>query len=660
MYDYIYDLETYPNIFTCAIRLANSDTRWLFEISDRRDDRAELMTLLNGMKANKSRMFGFNNIGFDYPVLHLFINMWRTAQASDMYAKAQAIIDNYENRFAHLVWESDHYVQQVDLFKIHHFDNRAKSVSLKVLEFNLRTGNIKDLPYAPGTRLTHEAMDELCYYNMHDVDCTHDFYLQSKSEIEFRETLAQKYGTRWMNFNDKKIGVQYFIDRLEDSAPGSCYERIDGKKKMKQTPRDHINLGSVIFDYVQFERPELQRIHDFFNKTTIQETKKDSLGKLEATVDGFTYTFGVGGLHGSVSSQTVVADDDHAIIDLDVTSYYPSLGIVNRLRPAHLPDLFCDIYGDLKTQRITYKKGTVENLMLKLALNGSYGETNSVYSPLYDPLYTMAITINGQLLLCMLAEKLIKAPGLKMIQANTDGVTIKTPRQHLEYVEKVKKWWEGLTGLELEQAEYSRMFIRDVNNYIAEYTDGKLKNKGAYEYNLEWHKDHSALVVPKAVEEYLTKGTPVRDFILNHDDAFDFMLRVKVPRSSSLVISEPCPFYWNELADEYSIDPACKNNPEWEDVTSGLKKHIKIAHDKGVDAYNDRTIQNITRFYVSNNGGYLFKIMPPLKGKTLPRRLAQVKGWTVRECNDIKDANPFDINYNYYIEEAEKLIAPLR
>ena len=87
----------------------------------------------------------------------------------------------------------------------------------------------------------------------------------------------------------------------------------------------------------------------------------------------------------------------------------------------------------------------------------------------------MSITINGQLLLCMLTEQMLKVPGLRMIQANTDGITYLCPHEYLDHTRAVCRWWEQLTNLELEEALYNRMFIRDVNSYMAEKQDGKLK-----------------------------------------------------------------------------------------------------------------------------------------------------------------------------------------
>jgi len=54
---------------------------------------------------------------------------------------------------------------------------------------------------------------------------------------------------------------------------------------------------------------------------------------------------------------------------------------------------------------------------------------------------------------------------------NTDGLTIHAARDKVAQIEFVREWWEMLTGLQLEEAIYRRMFIRDVNNYIGEYQE---------------------------------------------------------------------------------------------------------------------------------------------------------------------------------------------
>jgi len=254
--------------------------------------------------------------------------------------------------------------------------------------------------------------------------------------------------------------------------------------------------------------------------------------------------------------------------------------------------------------------------MLKLALNGVYGDSNNVFSVFYDPLFTMRITLNGQLLLCLLAENiLLNVPGVKLIQCNTDGMTVRIPHGSSLALKQVSAWWESQTKLHLEQAVYQRMCIRDVNNYIGQYLDGKVKRKGAYEHDLEWHQNHSALVVPKVAEKVLLEGAPIRETVEQWPEMMDFMLRTKVPRSSSLVITYP---------------------EQWGDTKFPL--------------------QNVTRYLITKDGGHLFKVMPPLKGKDTWRQIGVEAGWKVTPCNNITEARGAKIDFDYYVRETEKLV----
>jgi len=103
---------------------------------------------------------------------------------------------------------------------------------------------------------------------------------------------------------------------------------------------------------------------------------------------------------------------------------YPNIAISNNVFPQHLSVKFCSIYKDVYEQRKSFDKKSAENAMLKLALNGVYGDSNNQYSPFYDSAYTMKITINGQLSLCLLAERLLEIEDLKIVRVNTDGITV--------------------------------------------------------------------------------------------------------------------------------------------------------------------------------------------------------------------------------------------
>ena len=337
------------------------------------------------------------------------------------------------------------------------------------------------------------------------------------------------------------------------------------------------------------------------------------------------------------------------------------------------------MYEDVYNQRKTYAKGTVENAAMKLALNGVYGDSNSKYSPFYDANYTMAITVNGQLMLCMLAEWLMDIPDLMMVQINTDGLTVRLPRSKLDTYYDACNRWQELTKLELEYAEYKSMYIRDVNNYIAVGMDGKIKYKGAYVHTgahdsgeLGWHQNHSALVVKKAAAAAILQNKPVARFIRDHENYFDFMMLAKVGRKDSLEMQDD--IYWHE---DLVFENATLNQ-----------------------------LQRVTRYYVSLDGHKLIKKMPPLKRKGLKVKMyypnwqgkklsgvnkhlevsteyeykkAKLNGYRlvdggtytntpIREFEVEKNHKSTavnrlacgfvlnDINYNYYINQAEKLV----
>ena len=144
------------------------------------------------------------------------------------------------------------------------------------------------------------------------------------------------------------------------------------------------------------------------------------------------------------------------------------------------------------------------------------------------------------------------------------------------------------------------------------YTEpGKVKRKGAYEYDVEWHQDPSALIVQKAVEVALLTGADVADLIEWHSDPFDFMLRAKVPRSSRLETSD------------------------------------------------GEVLQNTTRYYITDDGPSLVKIMPPLpkNGPDAPgRRIGISVGWSVGVCNRADEFDWARLNRAYYVKEAKKLL----
>lgn len=722
--DFIYDIETFKDVFTFSIIRADGKFKQTFECSFRMNQLDRILKCMDYLHDNNFRMVGFNSRGFDYPIMHEIIKLRDKLPADGkrlarkVFQLAQKQIESFKDGFGNTIKSDEEYVKQVDLYRIWHFNNKARATGLKMLEFNMRMHNIEDLPYDIEQELTAEHIDKIKQYNEHDVECTRQFYFTSESQIDFRDNLSIKLGRDFTNADDTKIGAEYFQMELE-KAGVRLYSHHNGKRQMNQTKRDKIVVKDCLFNYYSFSRPEFQAVYDWFSKQVLTETKgvfsdieEHDLGsvaqyaemevkrqkfkgkptdediaefkkqyplgwieveELKATeylfdadgnhvmqypldadgqpdftkkqkkarvpkksywgmhrqattlnvmVDGYRIDFGVGGVHASLSDKVVKETKRYMIRDADVSSMYPNIAIANRIYPEHLGETFCDIYKDMYLQRKSYDKKSAENAMLKLALNGTYGKSNDKYSVFYDPMFTMKITLNGQLSLLMLADRLLQIEGLKLVQLNTDGLTVAMLRETQDQYNEICKQWQKDVGLDLEFVDYSKMYIRDVNNYVAVYSKGGIKRKGAYQYEgLGWHQNQSALVVQKAVEASMMHGKDIREFIMDHAkvDIMDFMLRTKVDRSSKLVLE-----FQNEDGTSYDVEQ-----------------------------------QRICRYYPSKTGGKLVKIMKPLEGSEEYRRLGIDTSWNVKTCNNMDDFDA-SIDFDYYVAEAEKLLIPAK
>lgn len=750
---YIYDLECLPNFFSLRATRWEDGAKWCYEVSDWKNDGQALYVFLEQIRLSNGRMVGYNNTKYDYPMIHMIMQYQGHVNNALLYNKSQTIIQaSRNNDWSEHIWDDQVLIPQIDLMAIHHFDNKAKLTSLKLLQFNMMLNDIVEFEHDWSKPVTREQADQTLVYNDNDVFSTGKFFEHSMKAIEFRDQLTKKYGKNFTNHNDTKIGQDFFVMELAKHGVKA--------NKYNQTHRTSINLREVILPYIQFETPAFQEILEFFRGTMINpeqikgffgsrsesDTKctanvterlaaamdpndvvvhyvdgsKSKLTErdltkpvkylrpinIHAVVNGFRFDFGAGGIHGSLHNTVVTPKKGYTLRDSDVASYYPNLSISNNFFPKHLGEIFCRVYLDIYEQRKTYKKGSAENNMLKLALNGVYGKSNDKHSPFYDPQYTMAITINGQLLLCMLAEQLMKIPELQLVQINTDGLTYVCPDQYLPHANAINDWWQKLTKLELEHVDYLKMAIRDVNNYLAvtnPYTDKtgklvppKIKRIGAYAYErasendgtreLPWYKNQGGVVIAKAAEAALVRGDNIERFIREHlkTNPLDFMMRTKVNRSDELYLESNAPYEQHPLAyTEYT--------PE---ELKAMADHNK---KRNTEQLHRIKLQRVSRYFVSNNGGYLIKEMNPtadqikewhvkphwrhkVSGETkqatkapsgmwlqcpppsqVPpqRRIGIEAGSKVTVCNSLTGLDMSDVNIAYYVAEARKLVDPL-
>lgn len=616
----VFDIECYYNFFCVVNYDVKKDTYVIFEISETNNQLAQMKKYYNSL-SKKDYLVGFNSLDYDWPILDWILKQ-KKLKPNNIYKYSQKIIGaDFKEK-----WKfrpKFNSIGQIDLYKIHNYGNQNKSCSLKYLQFTTRWKKMQDLPYYHGSDLTRAQELELIKYCINDVDSTKHFMDLSKNQLNLRFKLSKKYKKNLINYSEPKISSYILLDKY-------CTKTGKDPNKIRKlrTHRNEIILKDVILPYINFKTEEFKDVLKQFKNIIL--TSDNSEFKIKKEFRGISYDFGKGGIHAS-DIGSFEKSSNELVKDYDVTSYYPNLSIKNKFYPKHLGEEFCEAYEELFEERKLYPKSThfAENYIIKIALNSAYGNSNSEHSFLFDFLLTLKITINGQLSLLMLIERvLLLDKSIKCVAANTDGVVFKFPKSYLPKIEHLCKKWEEVTKLNLEDASYSKVFARDVNHYIAVYSNKNGKFKGAYEIDKDFHKDNSQRVVKLAVANYVINKISVRESVKNHLLGGDYI-------------------FGEETYKNYGIFDFCIGKK------ASVSNYTLITEGEQNIEIKDKVL----RFYVANTRKKLLKNYT--KGKKAGSFQAIVKGWNIEMFMDYVKKENYNINYEYYIQEANKLITPI-
>jgi hypothetical protein len=621
---WVMDYETLVNCFVGVFQHYKDDSiSEIFVINQDQNDLPKFIEFLNKCVQLNQWHISYNGLAFDAQISqHIIKNQRKLLSftglevAQYIHKLAQDIITRSDRGEFQEFAPRQLKIRQIDLFKMNHWDNKAKMSSLKWIQYSMDWENVEEMPHHHSKPVeSTEQLQDIIQYCINDVLSTKKILEHSKEQIELRKTLTNEYGIDLYSASEPRISKELFLFFLEQKLG---WDKAEIKRL--RTKRDEIYLGQCILPYVKFQTPEFQKIHDYFRTKVVTSTKD----KLKFTLDykGVKTDYGLGGIHGAKDSGVYEAHPGWTIMTSDVTSFYPNLAIKNKFHPAHLPQKeFGDLYEWFFEERKKIPKTDPKNYVYKIILNSTYGLTGDENSFLYDPQMTMQITINGQLLLSMLYEMLcLEIPeGIPLMQ-NTDGLEMMIPTSAVsKYMEVCDKWCL-LTQLQLEHDEYSKMVIADVNNYIAVYKNGKVKCKGKFEWeDLEkkkvamLHKNKSFLIIPKAIYAYFVNGIPPEEFLAQNRSFYDYCAGVKAKGG----------WYYEE-----------KSLVKGELVTNKLQK--------------------IVRYYITKSGNKILKRHPD--GREMQVEAGQWMQKTVNEIDPNVSYEAYDVDTEYYLENIYKQI----
>jgi len=533
----VFDLEVFYNYFSVAFKCCTTGRWRRFELLPGTTlDRKGVAKVLRNF-----RIYGFNSNNFDMPILMAALDGFRNEQlklvCDTIIGENLPAFKTYE-RFG--ITKPPVFIDHVDLMNVS--PGAAQKPSLKLLAGRLHSKHIMELPVDVNAELNNRQIEKIRTYHIIDLDDTIDLKNDLKSQIEIRAFMSDQYSVDLRSRSDAQIA---------EAVIKAEVERLSGQKIQKP----QVVSGKFQYkapSFIVYKTEVLQKL-----LSTVCDAKfvigYDGKVYEPAEIETMTislgiqkYTFGIGGLHSTEKRVSYVADETFSLRDRDVTSYYPRTILNTGLFPKQLGMYFPQVYESILVRRVSAKdagdKNTAETL--KIVLNGTFGKLGQSTSLLYAPNLLIQTTITGQLAILMLIERLELA-GITVISANTDGIVSKVPK----HLEGTFFWichdWEVDTGYGTEEVQYTAVYSRDVNNYLAFYQEKdkatgemktKVKRKGAYgergpgQAGAAGQKHNpDAEICSLAVIEYLKNGTPMETTIEDCDDFRKFVIvrRVK-------------------------------------------------------------------------------------------------------------------------------------
>ena len=607
----VYDIESFPNLFTCSILNSENNKLITYEISEDKNDLGKIVALF---QLKEFYFCGFNNKSYDDVLINYLIIRFDDLRYKPIFEITWLIKSMSDKIIKEPVanWVDYKHAYLFNSFDLMTMIFSAKNrVGLKELEVTMGFYNVMEYEGDFSKNVPKELKDKVIEYNQNDVLATGKLLNLKKNDIELRLKLNEKYKINVLSKDNVNMGMEI----LKKEYLEKTNKTWDDIKDLK-TPCQLVPFKNIIFDFIQYTTPPLQKLLEKLKKISIDPNNKDFREVFE--IGGVVHNISLGGLHSINNAEIIIPNEDELLIDYDVDSFYPSCLIVNNLYPKHLGIEFVGIYKNIRDERVEAKKDKNSFLAdaFKYAINGLSGNLQSQYSWTYDPELVVKLRINCQLMILMLIEK-FDLLGAKIVQSNTDGILIKIKKSLLPEIEKAKDEWCKLTKLSMSKEEFERFYQYDVNNYIGVkkgFTETKdpelIKKKGFFVDETNLGKGMSPKVIAKSLVNYFVYNISPEETLKEDKDIRDYLTYQRVSR-------------------DFIVE------------------------------YNGEKALHINRFYMSTNGGILIKYKMEKGGKAQATRLCATSPVTIYNKFEDKPFEEYKVNYRYYKNEIYKIINEL-
>lgn len=586
---------------------------------------------------------GFNSETFDRPIIAAALDGF---DYKDIKAMASEIIE--ENQRSFVTYRKN----KISFREYDHIDiidvAPGVMISLKTYAGRMNFPSMIDMPFEHTKDLEESEYPLLVKYCQNDVDVTEALYKTLHVEMELRRQLSAEHGIDLRSKSDAQIAEAILRKKCG----------IGGGEKMIPSSVDY-----KVPPFIKTTNPKIQNLIDTLDGLLFQLNAKTGQPEVPLilqepfALNEGTYQLGIGGIHSTHDTCMYLEASDNLILsDFDVASYYPNI----MMKAGLIPNLggdkgkkFLDEYKHIYDQRMEAKRSGNKKVAnsLKITLNGTFGKLGSMYCSFYSPDLLLATTITGQLNLLCLIHDLERVRGVRVRSANTDGVLVAYPPKAREQVLKVIAQNAKRTGFEYEETQYLAYAAKDVNNYFAvkkkfdketgewRHEPDGVKRKGIYATSgVHEMKNPTMQVCSDAVAAWLECEYPISVYIEECPDFRKFVeiRNVKgggVQHERFEMVDD-----WEEIAPRQWAYPGQTTKPV-------KRKSRPPPRQVGVGGV---PFGRVARWYMTT------KQMPPLSYVASGNKVPGTDG--ARVCLTLKDSIPKDIDYEWYITEAQRIL----
>lgn len=525
-----FDFEVYPNWWLCVIGdyhggTVTEEIKSTFEcISSDMPNSREL--LLDKITEEGYVVLGYNIKNYDLIIVNAIRNGFEPPQIkliNDMIINPGCAWDSKEHaRLSSFAKRPFKMCIYQDLF-----DDEIGSLKEKEMLLGLSIEEC-EIPFDKED-LTDEDKTLITEY------CKHDVYA------------AMVYGT---TVKASYINAKLILGKTFNIPVGDCYRKTNAQLCAKILDAKRISFADKERRDIIIPAKVREYIYDSLPSNIIERIKNNP-DTFSVPLFDNEVSFGNGGLHSVRKNNIYVEEKDgYIIVNMDAEAFYPAMLIKFKLlsRCCRKPELFELFYKErsrIKHLLNISEEDQHKQIAYKLVNNTTFGASGNQFLDLYDPYMCTSCCRVGQLLLASLANNLFKkVPNLQVIQSNTDGVCIYYPKANQHFVDKCTKEFMDVTTINLEYDRITKIWQRDVNNYMWVTDTGKVKTKGAW-LNTSVLKEKqvgmsalSTFVCAKAIKEFLLHKKDIMTTIVKTKDISQFVLSCNKGPSYRYVIHD--------------------------------------------------------------------------------------------------------------------------